>query len=860
MSQRIVNIKMQADASGLMQGFNKASDAAAGLESKVKQSATSNRQEWATVGSTLTAVGVAIVGVGAAALKTGIQYNTLQQTSRAALTTITGSAQAANAQMDKLDEFARNSPFSKAVFIEAQQQLLGFGMEAERVLPTLDAIQNAVAATGGSNQDIAELTRIIAQLAGGVKFSAETLNQFGTRGVDAASIIGAAMGKTGAQIREEITKGTLDADLALTALTDGMQEKFGGAADNVKQTFAGSMDRVKAAWRDFASELAKPLVDPNGGGALIDLLNWTADMMRGFESLPGPVKNTVSALTGLVGVGSLLGGTFMLGLPKVLEFNAALRTIGFTASGLRGGLSSVARFLTNPWVLAFAAAAAAMTVLNNHIEDGRASQTKIAASINSTKSAAESLAVAAEMSAWENFWKGGDVLQENLDNLGEVLDRTAGRANNFWSHAWYGTTNKDIATLEALERYGEGLDALDFDRAAEGFQKLATEKELTREQTELMLARMPTFKAQLEEQALAAGVSADESNLLKIALGELEVVTDDAGESMVRAAGSGEIQVKSLMELQGAADEVNDAVSALADEIMNFGSANIDAGRAALKFEEELDTLKKQVADSKATLDRSTEAGRANEESLYDMADATNRAASAAQAAGEDQETVNRILGRGRDALIRAAEAYGMSRKEAERFADQVSATPDTVSTHIRLTGYQSAITELNQLTASRTVGVRVQTDYGSGAMTRAYGGTVGYAFGGTIPGAANGMTLGVGGGVNRGTVYGAGTAKSDSVLVRLSKGEEVIQQPYAAENRQLLKAINRGEFHQGMMQPQVVSSGQSGPVQVSLAGAVLKASIDGRPIDVMIHSQIASGLRGGSASVLDRQLGLPRR
>ena len=40
-------------------------------------------------------------------LKTGSAYNVLQQNSRAALRSILGSAEAANAQMDKLDDFAR---------------------------------------------------------------------------------------------------------------------------------------------------------------------------------------------------------------------------------------------------------------------------------------------------------------------------------------------------------------------------------------------------------------------------------------------------------------------------------------------------------------------------------------------------------------------------------------------------------------------------------------------------------------------------------------------------------------------------------------------------------------------------------
>ena len=61
---------------------------------------------------------------------------------------------------------------------------------ADDVLPTLDAIQNAVAAVGGSNDDISEITRILATVTSSGKITAETLNQLGVRGVDAATLIG----------------------------------------------------------------------------------------------------------------------------------------------------------------------------------------------------------------------------------------------------------------------------------------------------------------------------------------------------------------------------------------------------------------------------------------------------------------------------------------------------------------------------------------------------------------------------------------------------------------------------------------------------------------------------------------------
>jgi len=244
-----------------------------------------------------TTIGVATVAAAAyvsSLFKTGVAYNQLQQTSRAALKTLVGGTEQANAQMDKLDAFAKTSPFSKAVFITAQQQLIGFGMEAKKVIPTLDAMQDAVAATGGSSQQLGDLVFILAQIQAAGKITGQDLLQFGQRGVNAAELIGSQMGLTGAQIKKEISEGTLDAGKAIDALTAGMKQKFGGAAANVKGTFSGTVDRIQAASRDIGAALAEPFVSKNGGGLAVTWGNQVADVMRAVEAHVGPV---VSILT-----------------------------------------------------------------------------------------------------------------------------------------------------------------------------------------------------------------------------------------------------------------------------------------------------------------------------------------------------------------------------------------------------------------------------------------------------------------------------------------------------------------------------------------------------------------------------------
>lgn len=315
------------------------------------QQAQANSEAWTAAGTALSVFGGAIVGVGVAAAKTGGEYNTLQQTSRAAMKTLMGGAEEANRQMDKLDAFAKSSPFAKQVFIQAQQQLIGFGVEAKKVIPYLGAIQDAVAATGGGNQQIKEIVETMSKIQSASKITGQDLIEFGNRGIDAAGLIGSQMGKTGAQIREDITAGTLGATEALDALTKGMQERFGGAAANVKEQMTGALDRVKSAWRDLSADLVEPFVSKNGGGMAVDWLNGIADKMREIEKMDPVVRNTGAALAGLGGAGALAAGGFLAMAPRIVETKDALKSLA-AGGGLLGKASTAVGVLSKALVAA----------------------------------------------------------------------------------------------------------------------------------------------------------------------------------------------------------------------------------------------------------------------------------------------------------------------------------------------------------------------------------------------------------------------------------------------------------------------------------------------------------------------------
>lgn len=497
---------------------------------RLVQSARINEQEWTNVGGVLATTGGAITAVGVAALRSGIQYNTLQQTTRAALTTIFQDGAKANQQMDALDDFARNSPFAKQVFIEAQQQMLGFGIEAQKVLPYLDSIQNAVAATGGSNQDIAELATVFSQVHANAKITARELMMFGQRGVDAATIIGSQMGKTGAEIRDEITSGTLDAGEALDALAAGMDERFGGAAANVKETFEGAWDRVKAAWRDMSSTLATPLVDPDGGGIAIDVLNGIADAMRQFVNAPEWLQGTVGALAGLTGVVALGGGTLLMAAPKYFKFKEDLQTLANThpaVGKLSGALGKLGRAAAIGAVVT--TAAVGLVKLADALSDSG-----VPANANRITAALAEI-------------NGLDIDTVFLDatagayDLNDAMERLADMP---FGHEWgmdvadtLGVTSNASLnakkTFEELDATLSGLvDGGQTDRAAQLYEALSGSVDTTRFSLEQLDAYLPNYYESLDAADAEQQLAAESADDLAGALDETAMSAEEAQDAM----------------------------------------------------------------------------------------------------------------------------------------------------------------------------------------------------------------------------------------------------------------------------------------------------------------------------------------
>lgn len=677
-------------------GKKSSQEAMSGMD-RMRQSAKENSAEWQTVGGHLLKVGAAQLAFGTAVAVTGGNYNRLQQTSRAALSSMLGGTKAANDQMDKLDAWATKSPFSRAVWIEAQQQLLAFGVEANKVIPYMDGIQNAVAAAGGSEAHLRGITEIMAKISSSSKITGQDLNQFGNWGVNAAELIGLAMGKTGAQIREEITAGTLDANVALDALAIGMSTKFAGAAASVKNTFDGAFDRVKAAFRDLSAEIMQPFIGQQGGGLFTDLLNQAADLMRAFQRLPGPVKDFVAAFGVATTAMSLGGGAVMSMVPKVLELHSSLKLLGsqgipviskFASSwasvpghlssafaDMRGGFASIGDSVTLASQMGVSKAQAMRVGMGSAFSalgsSAKSAGSALLGAFGGGWGLAATAAITGVTMAVMQFSRRSQEARQRARELADTFDETTGQmtqATRAYAADQFVKFANDLKQVgssarEATDAYMQGLPAYDayIDRTLEAAAASGMSAHYQARLGDHLRDRRQDLANATEYTREHADAMGEESG----AADELTGALDETADSAQAAAEAEQAAADAAKAVQEAYEMQLDALKAVndyRDRMSSAANAALAAERDWINAQKELN---EQIEKNGTTLDQNTEAGQKNMKAWQDLVSAGVEYVSTSVQAGESSEISAAKFAEADAAISGFADQLGITSEEA---------------------------------------------------------------------------------------------------------------------------------------------------------------------------------------------------
>ena len=199
----------------------------------------------------------------------GIEYNAQIESYRVGLTNMLGDAQAANEAMAAIQEDAARTPFSVDSLTQANQLLISAGENAEYSRKVINALGDAVSATGGGNVELSRMAGNLQQIANVGKASAIDIKQFAYAGINIYQVLADYTGKT----VQEVQNMTVSYDLLSEALIAASEEggRYYNAMDTQSQTMNGRVSTLK----DNVSQLAGLMTGDlsSGIGVVISNLN-----------------------------------------------------------------------------------------------------------------------------------------------------------------------------------------------------------------------------------------------------------------------------------------------------------------------------------------------------------------------------------------------------------------------------------------------------------------------------------------------------------------------------------------------------------------------------------------------------------
>lgn len=248
--------------------------------------------------------GAAVAGVGllgGAVAVAGFRFNDLRQRAGIAFETMLGSAGKADVFLKDLQKFAASTPFEFPELIQTSQQLLAMGFSAKKVVPTLTAIGDATAALGGSPEVMKSITRALGQMQAKGKASAEEFLQLSEAGVGAWQMLADKIGTSVPEAMAQVSKGAVSSGVAIAAITEGMEKRFGGMMAKQSKTFSGLLSTVKDTFTQLSGTVMAPFFDfaTKGLQRIVDYTSrpeFTAGVKRFADELATRVGTAVAWL------------------------------------------------------------------------------------------------------------------------------------------------------------------------------------------------------------------------------------------------------------------------------------------------------------------------------------------------------------------------------------------------------------------------------------------------------------------------------------------------------------------------------------------------------------------------------------
>ena len=324
---------------------------------------------------------------------------------------------------------------------------------------------------------------------------------------------------------------------------------------------------------------------------------------------------------------------------------AELKTAGFKAAG-----SSVMSLLGGPWGIALTVAGVALSAFVSHQQKAKEAAEQLQSALESGSSISETIA-----GAYQDMSSGGVKLTTWLDEAGiSLTDMTSAAMGN---EAALKRVNKQIKEIDKPGIGGTAAYAI---------------------------------KKALEEESKAYDDASKKAN-------EKSKAAKNAVDADGKSAAAAKEAASANKELGSSASDASSQIDDLVQALFGLESGNLTADQAVDQLNQKIGELSDTCKDNGVVfdqsgnlLDRFSEKGTKTKQALEDIASCAQNAAEKILKQGESTgfssgeiERANGVLQDARDAIIRQAEASGMSEQAANALADRWGLSSDSIKASI---------------------------------------------------------------------------------------------------------------------------------------------------------------------------------
>ena len=417
---------------------------------------------------------------------------------------------------------------------------------------------------------------------------------------------------------------------------DTLVDTFSGLPSGAQQTLV-----VMASLAGVFGAVHKAAGNLNGS---------TSRMANNIGLAIDPIQRVKTALGSAQTAFDLFKGSSMSASEQMETFGtsaskAQLKTAGFKAIG-----SSVMSLLGGPWGIALTVAGAALSAFISQQQKAKAASEQLESALESGSDVASEIA-----GTYQDMSSGGVKLTTWLDKAGiSLTDMTSAAMGN---EAALKRVNKQI---KEIDKPGIGGTAAAAIRKA------------------------------LKEESKAYDDAAKKAN-------EKSKAAKNAVDADGKSASAAKEAASANKELGSSASDASSQIDDLVQALFGLESGNLTADQAVDQLNQKIGELSKTCEDNGVVfdqsgnlLDRFSEEGTKTKQALEDIASSAQNAAEKILKQGESTgfssgeiERANGVLQDARDAIIRQAEASGMSEQAANALADRWGLSSDRIKASI---------------------------------------------------------------------------------------------------------------------------------------------------------------------------------